>query len=338
MKLTFTLIGICVLVFFLQIGGVVGGTLAFMPAKVVSEPWLLLSSMFMHGDINHLLLNMLGLFTFGVLLENIVEKKEWVILYFTGGFIASFGYMLLTSSPFSTAVGASGAIFGLMGGLAVIKPRQVIWTMYGPLPMLAAAFLWGIIEFFSLYSPDNIAHSAHLFGMIGGAIIGLMYIKKLNWKWTILPGVACLGLIFFVGYGMPTQIYAYNIGEDYCNLVDDYSSISLNYQLWSCEGRYLFSRTSPSRSNFNLARSESEITSFASSIANTVYKKDCASNSTFINNVDKTAFVNGDVCGHNFYGIQKKCGQTEVTVIEFSDKNQSISQVSCDSLGKYISS
>ena len=335
MKLTFSVIALCVLIFVLQLTGIFSSELAFMPATVSQEPWTLITSMFMHGGTHHLMLNMIGLFTFGMLLENLVDNKRWIILYFTSGFIASFGYMLLSSSPFSTAVGASGAIFGLMGGLAVLKPRQVIYTMYGPLPMLGAAILWGAIEFFSLYNPDNIAHSAHLFGLLGGVILAFMFRRRIDWKLTLTLPAIFVGAILVFSSGMPNELQAYQATES-CELIDYYESTNIKYAQWSCENSFISSITYPSTAEFNLAKEEEKLSSFAGSEISRLKDKNCILNKTYIGQENKTAILNGIACNHTFYSQAKICDSTEVLVLEIG-LNRTFSNINCSNLVENVS-
>ena len=71
-------------------------------------------------------------------------------------------------------IGASGAIYGIMGTLAILEPYRLVY-LYGlmPLPMAAAAILWALGDIMGLFTPSNIAHGAHLAGMLVGIITGL---------------------------------------------------------------------------------------------------------------------------------------------------------------------
>jgi membrane associated rhomboid family serine protease len=99
------LIFICVLVFIFENNWVLQ-TFGYVPALTLSEPWRLITSMFLHADISHLLFNMLALFLFGVYLERKVGSKWFLIIYFLSGIIGSLGFAMF-SSPDSIAIGAS---------------------------------------------------------------------------------------------------------------------------------------------------------------------------------------------------------------------------------------
>jgi membrane associated rhomboid family serine protease len=125
----------------------------------------LLSTMFTHGGIEHLLMNMIVLWQFGNLLEEYMGKFRFLLLYFIGGILTSVGtliYMVATND-FVNVVGASGAISVIMGYFALKSPahRQgiIIW-------MLAISFL-------PLLFGMGVAWYSHLIGFALGFILGL---------------------------------------------------------------------------------------------------------------------------------------------------------------------
>ena len=176
-SLTLALIAFMTLVFVLQ--SILNlDSLTFVPALVVKEPWTLLTSIFLHADVSHLVFNMFALFIFGIYLERVVSSKDYLLIFLLSGIVGNLGYMLTTSDQTIPAVGASGGIYGIIGALATIRPFSIIYIQFVPLPMILAAALWGISEFLGLFSPSYIAHGAHLFGLLFGIAYGL-YIRKL---------------------------------------------------------------------------------------------------------------------------------------------------------------
>lgn len=175
---TYSLIGITLLVFVLQVLPVIGGqvTGALWYAGVYShpgsfEPWRMITAMFVHstGFIFHVLLNMYTLWIFGQLLEQLLGRWRFLALYLIGGFAGSVGVLLL-SDPLTPVVGASGAIFGLMGAFLVIQRR-----LGGDAKQLLV--LVGINLVIGFIPGMNIAWQAHLGGLIGGAIVGLIFVE-----------------------------------------------------------------------------------------------------------------------------------------------------------------
>lgn len=175
---TYSLIGITLVVFVLQILPVIGGqvTGALWYAGVYShpgsfEPWRMITAMFVHSTsfIFHVLLNMYTLWIFGQLLEQLLGRWRFLALYLIGGFAGSVGVLLL-SDPLTPVVGASGAIFGLMGAFLVIQ-RRLGGDAKQLLVLLAINLVIGFIP------GMNIAWQAHLGGLIGGAVVGLIFVE-----------------------------------------------------------------------------------------------------------------------------------------------------------------
>jgi len=171
---TLILIGICVVAFVFQNITDSWIYLAFVPGVALSAPWMFVTSIFLHADLSHLFFNMLALFFFGTSLERMIGGRAFVALFFVSGIIGNVGYMLTSTDPYTPAIGASGAIYGVMGALATIAPFMLVY-IYGllPLPMIAAAVLWAFLDFVGLFGPSEIAHGAHLAGLFAGVLYGL---------------------------------------------------------------------------------------------------------------------------------------------------------------------
>lgn len=162
--------------------------LALNPSLVFSYPWTILTSMFIHGSLGHLIANMFSLIFIGGFVERLLGKKRFLSLYFIGGVFASLMFISLAylgdngaiwerlfgnSSTF--AVGASGAIFALGGLLAVLTPRLKVLVFF-IIPtsmwvaMIGLVFVFWII---SLGVPIGIGNTAHFGGLLAGALYGL---------------------------------------------------------------------------------------------------------------------------------------------------------------------
>ncbi len=144
-------------------------------ADAAARPWTLVTSIFLHGDITHLLYNMLALGLFGSLLEHVIGEKKFLLIFFATGLASSFASTFL----YSSVLGASGAIFGVIGALAIMRPRQIVWALGVPMPMIVAAMAWGVLDVLGLFTPSNIANLGHLGGLFAGIVIGL-YLRKLH--------------------------------------------------------------------------------------------------------------------------------------------------------------
>lgn len=173
---TFIFIILCVIVFIIQNVTDLWIYFAFFPAASLSFPWMFITSIFLHADLSHLFFNMIALFFFGTSLERLIGRNAFVALFLLSGLVGNLGYMITTTNLHIPAIGASGAIYGVMGTLAVLEPFTMVY-IYGilPLPMIAAAILWGLLDFTGLFAPSGIAHGAHLGGMFVGVFLGIYY-------------------------------------------------------------------------------------------------------------------------------------------------------------------
>ena len=175
----FRLLGICVIGFILQmIFPWVTDSFSLVSEDVFVRPWILISSIFLHGDLLHLMYNMFALGLFGFILEKIIGSKNFLILFFSAGLIAGIG-----SVPFyEAALGASGAIFGVLGCLAILRPKMRVYISFVPMPMIIAALVWIGGDLLGMFVPSNVANAAHLFGMGIGIIFGLILRKEYGEK------------------------------------------------------------------------------------------------------------------------------------------------------------
>ena len=140
---------------------------------LLQKPWTLITSMFLHGGVTHLLFNVIALALFGSILEKIIGWKRFLILYFVAGIVAGLGSAFL----YDASLGASGAIFGAMGALGILRPKMVVYLGFIPMPMIVAVIFWVATNFLGLFFPGNIAYAGHLGGLIAGLIVGF-YWKK----------------------------------------------------------------------------------------------------------------------------------------------------------------
>ena len=163
----------------------------FYPTSPYFQPYQLVSHMFMHANITHILFNMYGLFLFGSAVERIWGAKRFLFYYLFTGFGALALHMLVQyielemgiGHPMSINVpmlGASGAVFGLLAAFGMMYPNNVIGLIFPPIQMKAKYFviLYGAIELFLGLGRfgTGIAHFAHL----GGAVFGVLLI--LYWR------------------------------------------------------------------------------------------------------------------------------------------------------------
>ncbi|HIH10468.1 MAG TPA: rhomboid family intramembrane serine protease [Candidatus Diapherotrites archaeon] len=176
-KLTAMMAGI----FFLQmLFPVVTDLFVLDATNILYRPWTIVTSIFLHADLTHILFNGFALVLFGSILENIIGSRKFLIYFFVTGIAASIVFILgipiiqaVQGESATAALGASGAIFGVMGILAVLRPNMIIYLGFFPVPMWLAAIIWAGQDFLGIFIPDNIANFAHLGGLFLGIIIGL---------------------------------------------------------------------------------------------------------------------------------------------------------------------
>ena len=171
---TYWLIGITVATFGLQLLPGLGLTSQFAYAGIYSsplqfEPWRMVTTMFVHSTsfIMHILLNMYTLWIFGQVLERLLGGWRFVTLYLLAGIGGSVGVLWL-QAPLVPVVGASGAIFGLLGAFLVIQ-RSLGGQTRQLMVLLLINLVIGFIPGFS------ISWQAHLGGLLTGAAIGAVF-------------------------------------------------------------------------------------------------------------------------------------------------------------------
>ena len=164
--------------------------LGFRPSYLsiggIPHLYTLITSTFVHYDILHLLGNMLTLFFLGMAFERRVGSRKFILLYFITGVCGDVIFSLLNRSD-CILIGASGAIFGILGSYAASYPRDEVLL---PLPLgiviitrirvFTAAVIFTVIQFASLYlsAYDNIAYIAHLGGLASGLILGIFFVRR----------------------------------------------------------------------------------------------------------------------------------------------------------------
>lgn len=178
-KYVLTIMLTCIVVFILQL--LVNGftDLFILDSSKPLEIWRYITSIFLHGDIVHLIYNMMALFFFGIYLESFLGSKKFISIYLISGIIAN----IITLPFYNLSLGASGAIFGIIGALIVIRPTLSVFAFGVPMPIFLAGILWGIGDLvgaaaFLAGNPINsTGNIAHLSGLFLGLILGFIFKK-----------------------------------------------------------------------------------------------------------------------------------------------------------------
>lgn len=144
------------------------------------KPYQLVTHMFAHdpGNFFHILFNMYALWMFGSVLERVWGPKRFLIFYLTCGLAAGVAQMFV-GAP---AIGASGAVMGLLAAFAYLFPNTQFFILPLPFPIKAKYMvaIYAAIDLFGGLHPgaaDNIAHFAHLGGMVMGFILVIIWNK-----------------------------------------------------------------------------------------------------------------------------------------------------------------
>jgi membrane associated rhomboid family serine protease len=175
---TYILMGICIALQLGQIAsgsggagaGIGGGSLIndgalFGPAVADGEVYRIVTAGFLHAGLFHLLVNMYSLWILGTLLEPAIGRMRFLLIYFVSLLAGSFGALVV--SPNVVTVGASGAIFGLMGAGVIVLRRRGIDPMQSGLP------LWIGINLVFSFAVPGISVGGHIGGLIGGALAAI---------------------------------------------------------------------------------------------------------------------------------------------------------------------
>jgi membrane associated rhomboid family serine protease len=149
------------------------------PQLVMERPWTLVTHIFLHGSFMHFFINLLVFFFFAPTLERKIGSVKFLLIFFLSGIFAGIGYSLTSDVP---SLGASGAVYGVLGTLAVLMPKMKVYIFPLPIPL----DIWIVVILFALYfdvlpimmgSLDMVAHTAHLSGLLFGLFAG-MYLKR----------------------------------------------------------------------------------------------------------------------------------------------------------------
>ncbi len=186
----------------------------FRPITLAGEPWRLVTNIFLHIGILHLLFNMYALLYIGILLERRLGSRRFGITYLISGIVASVASLYWHELTISA--GASGAIFGMYGVfLAMLSTNLIEKSIRKALFTSIAVFVG-----FNLMNgmKGGIDGAAHIGGLVAGIIMGYSFYpslsngenKKLNFGLPALLAVGFLGLSFWTYRKIPTDIIQYD--------------------------------------------------------------------------------------------------------------------------------
>ncbi len=172
--------------------GIIYAGLGFRPIYLSSisfipEWYTFLTSMFIHGGFFHIFGNMLVLFFVGSAFEERIGAKKLLLIFIVTGIFGAVTHSILDLSSAVPLIGASGAIFGLMGAFAYAYPRDEVVMPIGigimfltRIKVIYAVLFFALIETFVVWLdvPDGTAHLAHLGGLVSGVILAAIILRK----------------------------------------------------------------------------------------------------------------------------------------------------------------
>jgi membrane associated rhomboid family serine protease len=173
--------------------------------KLDSPPWwvTIFTSMFMHGGILHIAFNMLFLWIFGNNVEDSMGRPRFLLFYLLAGIVAGYAQALLDVNSTAPAIGASGAIAGVLGGYLLLYPRARVLTLVFiilfvtliEIPAVVVLGIWFVLQFLpalgqigtsAVSGGGVVAYGAH----VGGFAFGLAAIKLFaNRQRPVGPGI-----------------------------------------------------------------------------------------------------------------------------------------------------
>jgi membrane associated rhomboid family serine protease len=150
----------------------------------VPEGYTLLTYMFLHGDILHLLSNMLFLWVFGDNVEDAMGHIKFIVFYLICGIAGGLAHSLVLPTSKLPLIGASGAVAGVIAAYLILHPRVMVWVLafrFIPLRISAAWVLgiWVATQLFMVIinQPNQVAWWAHIGGMVAGAIL-ILFMRR----------------------------------------------------------------------------------------------------------------------------------------------------------------
>ena len=180
---TYALIAINVIIFIVSLTDfeTIINTYGFKPSEFVLIT--IITSMFLHGGIGHVFGNMWYLFMFGDNVEDRLGKVKYVIFYMLAGLAATLTHYITNISSSIPAIGASGAISGVLGAYIVFFPHAKVHTI-GPfyqrftIPAYTMLGLWFLMQFLGVFAGEGgIAFFAHIGGFVFGAAVAWIYMQ-----------------------------------------------------------------------------------------------------------------------------------------------------------------
>ena len=210
MRATNVLIIVCVLISlysWVADPAFVGQNLVFSFKNLLDgRVWTLVTAIFVHANLIHLLGNMIFLYVFGNTLESVSNSKRMLLAFFLGGTV-SFLVSIPFFPPDATFVGASAAIFTLTAVVMLLKPLRFSWLLLMPVGLVAVLyFVFNAVAVY-YHVQDNVAYISHIIGFSIGLPLGVAWSEQ--WKRNLLISIGLLLVYAALLYVVTTFVLPY---------------------------------------------------------------------------------------------------------------------------------
>ena len=162
----------------------------YLSVEFSPQIYTIFTSMFVHGDILHLVGNMFVFFFMGVAFEQRIGWKKFLVIYLLSGLCGTLVHSFLNLDSPIILIGASGAIFGILGGFAFSYPTDEVvmpipvgfFMIFRRIKVVYAAILFGVLEFLFVIigGRGNTAHFAHIGGLLGGIFLAAILVRGMK--------------------------------------------------------------------------------------------------------------------------------------------------------------
>lgn len=180
-KVTYAIIAISMIIFFLSIIPSVFDFMALTPTKAIYKGkwWQFITFMYVHGGFEHIFLNMFTLLIFGPRIETEMGSFKFFIFYTIAGIFSGIFHILLSGISDIPLIGASGAIFAVLTAFGLMFPKDIIYVnLLLPMPAIIYVILMAILQI--VYGLSGAQPGVSNYGHIGGMIAGFVMIKFLR--------------------------------------------------------------------------------------------------------------------------------------------------------------
>jgi len=148
----------------------------FSGDNLFARPWTLITSIFLHKDIDHLVSNIFVLMFFGTAVENELGKRKMLLIFFLGAIVGDL-FSLFVYPPHVILIGASAGVFALIGVGMLIRPLDVsLYPFLVPIPLGLLGILYAFYNTIGfLFGTGNVSYIAHFGGLFTGLLFGFQY-------------------------------------------------------------------------------------------------------------------------------------------------------------------